>query len=264
MRTVRFFMVDVLSRNCILRVKTLTQAGTATCPVSIIFVPQGAEFKAVRRGLRRSGRQDAVALYAIPMGPQPVRQFVRQWLQTEIKTLAHSSSVLLVGLCGSLTVGLSAGDRVLYRSCTDGSGSQSVPALESCDLSLLEALQDRLNPSVAVVAGLMCDRVVHLAAEKRSLAQRYGAEAVDMEGYAFLQALQSTDLALGILRVVSDDAQHDVPDLAAAMTETGELNSLALARAMVRQPRRALRLIRGSLVGLKQLETAIAQLCGEG
>ncbi len=233
------------------------------CPVKVVFVPQGAEFKAVQRGLRRSGCQDAVALYAMPMGPVPVRQFLQQWRQTELKHLAPSPSLLLVGLCGSLTQGLSVGDRVLYRSCIDGSVPQSVPDL-GCDPSLLQTLQDCLSPSAIAVTGLMCDRMVHLAAEKETLAQRYGAEAIDMEGYAFLQALQSIDgIALGMLRVVSDDAQHDVPDLAAAMTETGELKPLALASSMIRQPRRALRLIRGSLLGLKQLEAAVAQLFGE-
>jgi hypothetical protein len=75
--------------------------------------------------------------------------------------------------------------------------------------------------------------------------------------------LQSADIKIGMLRVVSDDAEHDVPDLAAAMTETGELSSLDLASSMMRQPRRALRLIQGSLAGLKQLEAAIMELCGD-
>lgn len=230
------------------------------CPVKVIFVPQGAEFKAVQQGLRRSGGQDAVKLYAIPMGPQPIRQFLQQWQQTEFKTLAHPSSFLLAGLCGSLTKDLSVGDRVLYQGCIDGSAPQSVSSLE-CDSALLQTLQDCLAPSARTVTGLMCDRMVHLAAEKERLAQRYGAEVVDMEGYAFLQALQSLDdIALGILRVVSDDSCHDVSDLAAAMTATGELKPLALASSMIRQPRRALRLIQGSLAGLKQLESATAQL----
>jgi Phosphorylase superfamily len=229
-------------------------------PVKVIFVPQGAEFNAVQRGLRRSGGQDAVKLYAIPMGPQPIRQFLQQWQQTEFKTLAHPSSFLLAGLCGSLTKDLSVGDRVLYQGCIDGSAPQSVPSLE-CDAALLQTLQDCLAPSARTVTGLTCDRMVHLAAEKGTLAQRYGAETVDMEGYTFLQALQSLHgIALGILRVVSDDAQHDVPDLAAAIAETGELKPFALASSMIRQPRNALRLIRGSLLGLKQLEATIAEL----
>jgi Phosphorylase superfamily len=232
------------------------------CPVHAIFVPQGAEFKAVQQGLKRRGAADTVLLYATPMGPRPTQQWLEQWLQTERQHLGHTPSVILVGLCGSLTTRLGVGDRVLYHSCIDGRVCSSVPALH-CDNSLLQALQERLNPSVTQVTGLMCDRLVHLATQKAALAEQYPTEVVDMEGYAFLQTLQSTDIKVGMLRVVSDDAEHDVPNLAAAMTDTGELNPLALASSMMRQPRRALRLIRGSLAGLKQLETAIAELCGD-
>jgi Phosphorylase superfamily len=232
------------------------------CPVNAIFVPQGAEFKAVQRGLKRTGVSNSVLLYATPMGPQPTGQFLEQWLQADRKSLGDRPSVLLVGLCGSLTAQLNVGDRVLYQSCIDGRVSPCVPVLP-CDESLLQALQERLNPSVTQVTGLMCDRLVHLATQKATLAQQYLTEVVDMEGYAFLQALRSTDMKVGMLRVVSDDAQHDVPDLADAMTEAGELKPLALVGSMVRQPRRALRLIRGSLAGLKQLEAAIVELWGD-
>jgi hypothetical protein len=232
------------------------------CPINAIFVPQGAEFKAVQQGLKRSGATDTVLLYATPIGPQPTQQCLEQWLQTKRKHLGNAPSVLLVGLCGSLTARLGVGSRVLYQSCIDGRVSSSVPALH-CDKSLLQALQERLSPSVTQVTGLMCDRLVHLATQKANLAEQYPTEVVDMEGYAFLQALQSTDIKVGMLRVVSDDAEHDVPDLAAAMTDTGELKPFALASSMIRQPRRALRLIRGSLAGLKQLEAAIVELCGD-
>ena len=236
------------------------------CPVHAIFVPQGAEFKAVQRGLKRSGVLESVLLYATPMGPQPTGQFLEQWLQSNRTQLGDGPSVLLIGLCGSLTAQLNVGDRVLYQSCIDGRVSPSVPVLP-CDASLLQALQERLNPSVTqvtgLVTGLMCDRLVHLATQKAALAQQYPAEVVDMEGYAFLQVLQSTDIKVGMLRVVSDDAHHDVPDLSVAMTDRGELKPLALASSMILQPRRALRLIRGSLTGLKALEEAIVELCGD-
>jgi hypothetical protein len=230
------------------------------CPVNAIFVPQGAEFKTVQQGLKRSGAANTVLLYPIPMGPQPTQQCLEQWLQVKRQNLGKAPSVLLVGLCGSLTPQLSVGDRVLYQSCIDGRVPPSVPVLP-CDGSLLQALQERLSSSVAQVTGLMSDRLVHLATQKATLAQQYPAQVVDMEGYAFLQTLKTTDMRVGILRVVSDDAHHDVPDLATAMTQTGELNPLALASSMVRQPRRALRLIHGSLAGLKQLEGAIVELC---
>jgi hypothetical protein len=229
-----------------------------SCPIRAIFVPQGAEFKAVKRGLARRPNL-TVALYAIPMGPQPVQIYLEQWLNKELKTLGNSPSIVLMGLCGSLTPNLKVGDRVLYRSCLDAQSLERVPQL-GCDVTLLKTLQERLGKSVTTVTSVMCDRMIHQAAEKQAFALRYDAQVVDMEGYIFLKALQSMDLATGMLRVVSDDAQHDLPDLSPAMTEGGGLNFLALATCMVREPRKAFRLIQGSLKGLKALENSAAQL----
>lgn len=229
-----------------------------SCPIGAIFVPQGAELKAVQRGLNRSSATH-VTVYPIPMGPQPVRTYLEQWRKQSLVTLGDSPSILLLGLCGGLTPELTVGDWVLYRSCIDAQSQVSVPSL-SCDAALLKTLQDCLEKSVTVVTGLMCDRMIHRAAEKQNLAQQFGAAVVDMEGYAFLEALQSTGVPVSMMRVVSDDAEHNVPDLAAAITPDGKLNGAKLAMSMVREPSNAFRLIQGSLRGLKQLELATAQL----
>jgi hypothetical protein len=229
-----------------------------SCPICAIFVPQGAEFKAVQRGLNRSP-QSSIALYSIPMGPQAVHAYLQQWQHSELNALGNSPSVLLMGLCGSLVPGLGIGDRVLYRSCLDARDADSVPQLD-CDATLLKTLQERLGKTVTTVTSLMCDRMVHQATEKQALALRYGAQVVDMEGYAFLNALQSTGVAINMLRVVSDDSRHDLPDLSAAMIDNGTLKPMALAANMIREPRNALRLVQGSLKGLKQLEQIASAL----
>ncbi len=225
--------------------------------IDIIFVPQGPEFKAVQRGLNRMGAK--VTLYATPMGPHAIRAYLEQWLKTEFKGLDRTPCVLLVGLCGSMSPRLGIGDRVLYRSCVDVQSSDSVSALP-CDAALVTTLQERLKNAVTIVTSATCDRMIHLASEKQALAKRYGVEAVDMEGYAFLSTLAPLGIAVGMLRVVSDDALHDLPDLSAAMTEAGTLNPAKLALSMIAQPRNALRLIQGSLASLKQLENAAADL----
>lgn len=229
-----------------------------SCPICAIFVPQGAEFKAVQRGLNRSP-QSSIALYSIPMGPQAVQAYLQQWQHSELNSLGDSPCVLLMGLCGSLVPELGIGDRVLYRSCFDAQSIDSVPQLD-CDAILLKTLQERLGKTVTTVTSLMCDRMVHRATEKQALALRYGAQVVDMEGYAFLSALQTMGVAVNMLRVVSDDSQHDLPDLSAAMTNTGTLKPMALAANMIREPWNALRLIQGSLKGLKQLEQIASDL----
>jgi Phosphorylase superfamily len=229
--------------------------------IDVIFVPQGPEFKAVQRGLNRIGAK--VALYATPMGPYAIKGCLEQWLQLEFRTFDPPPCVLLMGLCGSMSPSFSIGDRVLYRSCIDAQAPSSVPPL-SCDPSLLTTLQERLENAVTIVTSVMRDRIIHRASDKQALADHYGVQVVDMEGYAFLSALESTGISVGMLRVVSDDIFHDLPDLSAAMTETGTLNPAKLALCMMTQPRNALRLIQGSLASLKQLENAVIDLGTKG
>lgn len=229
--------------------------------IDVIFVPQGSEFKAVQRGLNRAGAK--VALYATPMGPHAIKRCLEQWRQTELRRFDLPPCVVLMGLCGSVSPSFGIGDQVLYRSCIDAQSPISVPPL-SCDPALLTTLQERLENDVTIVTSVMRDRIVHRASDKQALADRYGVQVVDMEGYAFLSALESTGISVGMLRVVSDDVFHDLPDLSTTMTEAGTLNPAKLAFSMMTQPRNALRLIQGSLASLKQLENAATDLGTKG
>jgi hypothetical protein len=226
------------------------------CSIDMILVPQGAEFQAVQRGLRRSTTFHGV-LHAIPMGPQAVQRYLAVHIVLTQST--KPPRLLLMGLCGSLVPQLHVGDWVLYRSCVDGRPPIPVPPL-NCDAELRAALQKQLGTSAKTVSAVMTDTIVCRATDKQILATQYGTEVVDMEGYALLETLQATGAQVGMLRTVSDDAQHDVPDLSAAMTTAGTLDPWAMTGCMLRQPRSALRLIQGSLRGLKQLEALTVQL----
>jgi Phosphorylase superfamily len=228
--------------------------------IDMIFVPQGPELNAVRRGISRSGTK--VRLVAVPIGPSALRYRLEQWLQAEFKAFNSPPTVLLMGLCGSLSPNLEIGDWVLYRSCRDVRTLASVPSLD-CDTVTLTALKDRLGDQATIVTAAMCDRLIHRGAEKQALAHRYGLQAVDMEGYTFLATLAAEKIPVGMLRVVSDDAVHDLPDLSTAITAVGTLNPVKLGLIMAAHPRSALRLIQGSLKSLKQLENAVARLFGD-
>lgn len=208
--------------------------------MDVILVPQGAEYRAVCRGLqsRKRSHPDVVA---IPIGSQPVRTFLQTW--------QPPAQVLVMGLCGSLQAAYRIGDAVLYQECV----SATMPALK-CDRSLHE----RLN--LPLVQAFTSDRVIHLAHEKRAIAQTYAADVVDMEGYAILEALQRSGTTVSMLRVVSDDCHADLPDLSAAIAADGSLVPGRMAIAMLKQPIAATRLIRGSLRGLRTLQTLTEQV----
>lgn len=222
--------------------------------IDLVFVPQGAEYRSVGKGLQTAGCNSATVV-PLPVGPQGVTQFLQRWLQQPHQA---TSNALLMGLGGSLTDQLSVGDIVICQTCIDGTQAVDVPM--ACDSQIFLSLSQRLSGTVIPVTGVSCDRIINTTAEKRQLAQTYQAEVVDMEGFALLSGLQSTPISIGIVRVISDDVHHDLPDLNAALSSDGNLQTLPLAMGMLRQPLPALHLIRGSLKGLKQLEKVAAQI----
>jgi nucleoside phosphorylase len=193
---------------------------------TIVLVPQGAEYKAVQRGLIQTS---SIAVRAIPVGIDPVTR----WLKTQA---IEADRILVMGLCGALAPELNAGDAVVYTSCQSPSG-ELWPMIEG-----FEALG-------RVVRGVTSDRILTTAQEKRELAHL--GDVVDMEGMAIARVFPGR---VAMLRVVSDSADQDLPDLSGAISSEGKLLAWPMAKAMIKQPQLSLGLIRGSLGALKMLE----------
>jgi len=215
-----------------------------------ILVPQGWEHQAVCRGLRCQIQSQSVVI-PLPLGPQPVAQFLaRTWPKGAILP----TNILVMGLCGSLTSQLQIGHQVLYQDCLIGSvQGQGCPY--SCDRPWTEFLQGHF-PEAQWVHAITSDRLIRLASEKQALGQRYGADVVDMEGAAVLQYFQDHPqgpIPVAMLRVISDASCQNLPDLTPALGAEGSLQPLPLGIALARQPRNAAHLIRGAIIGLRQL-----------
>jgi purine-nucleoside phosphorylase len=213
--------------------------------IQTILVPQGAEYQAVCRGLNRIPASQ-IQVIGVPMGIKSFHQFLEKNCQ---HLNQPNQQILLMGLCGSLNERYRVGDIVIYRDCVY-QGNQ-----KKCASSLTTDIQHQLGDHVLFVKGLTSDRVISSAAEKRNLHAKYGADVVDMEGFAFLEFFQQPGVSATILRVVSDDAFHDIPDLTTAINSDGSLQPLPLAWKLIRQPLAATRLIQGSLQALTALET---------
>jgi hypothetical protein len=199
----------------------------------LVLVPQGAEYKAVRRGL---GQTSSVAVQAIPIGIDPVTQ----WLKTQA---INTDRILVMGLCGALAPELRAGDAVVYTSCQTPAGEVWPMVIEG-----FEGL-GRLG------RGVTSDRILRTAQEKQGFAHL--GDVVDMEGIAIGRAFPGR---VAMLRVVSDDADQDLPDLGGAISSEGQLRPWPMAKAMIQQPQLSLGLIRGSLGALQVLEKLARQL----
>lgn len=222
-------------------------------PLSIqtILVPQGAEYKAVCRGLNRVPAPKPQVL-AIPIGCKPLTRYL-EYLQARHFQNAPQPRVLVMGLCGSLSPNHEIGDIAIYRECVYEL-KESTPQRLSCDRELTALLHDKLKERASLVRGFTSDRVIFAAAEKRHLGQRYNAEVVDMEGFAALEVLGRAGVAVAMVRAISDDSHRNLPDLASAISPEGVLLPLPLAMGMIRQPIAATRLIRGSIQGLQVLQ----------
>lgn len=222
--------------------------------VDIILVPQGAEHRAVCRGLRRLLNPPAVL--PIPVGAIALLPYLQQLQQSGC--FAAGQQVLVMGLCGGLQPDLTVGERVLYHTCTTTYHLDSISL--HCDRVLSAHIQHTMGDSLRQVAAVTSDRVISRAKEKRQLAVQSLATVVDMEGFTVLQVLTAAGLSVAMVRVVSDSCQHDLPNLAQAFDAKGALQPLPLAIAMLQQPIAALRLIRGSTQSLKILQTLTSEL----
>ena len=223
-----------------------------------ILVPQGAEYKAVCRGL--SGvKLPKPWVVPIPIGSKPVTHYLKRWQQTEDFLTAKPLGILLMGLCGSLSPQLTVGDIVSYHDCVCMS-SNTTTLLRSCDRELTTVLHHKLGEEVTWVRGLTSDRIIVSAEEKRHLGQLYNTQVVDMEGFAALEVLSGTEVPVGMVRVVSDDAHHNLPNLSSAISPEGSLQPLPLALGMMGQPIAASRLIRGAMHGLRVLQDVTTKL----
>ena len=220
---------------------------------TVVMVPKGAEFKAVQKGLlSASATVDSLKLVSLPVGPVPVKTFLNEWCK-ENRDVTPETAVILMGLCGSLTPRLKVNDAVVYERCIDGvSGQPEKTLLRGNDLSVGST---KISvPPVTPVTGVMCDRVIAEAAEKCQIGKQFNADVVDMESFAALEILHHQVQSVSMLRVVSDDAEHDVPNLSDAFDSKGNIKPWVMTLQFLRQPVGALRLIKGSLSALNQLK----------
>ena len=215
--------------------------------IDTIVVPQGAEYKAVCRGLQRANTKD-VRVIPIPIGVGQMNKVISKYSEV----INEATYISIVGLCGGLSNAHAVGDTVLIERCQDFEREVYL------DRGLTATIQQKL--SLSLVTALTSDRVITQSQEKLALAQQYSVSIVEMEGYSYVKALQSQGKKVAMLRAVSDDANGNIPDLNRAIDHRGNLLTLPMAIALMKQPFAAVNLIRGSLAGLKALEQVIAKL----
>ena len=176
--------------------------------IDTILVVQGAEYQAVKQGLKKTKTSaksvNLPKIIPIPIGEKDAKKILEN---QQFLNESKPEKVLIMGLCGSLSPQHSVGDIVLYQACIKDNSTLTT------DEELIATLQTQLNPNIPLVTALTSDRVIHSATDKQSLATTHPATVVDMEGFTYLQTLQSQGISVVILRIVSDDINHDLSNL---------------------------------------------------
>ncbi|PSO70502.1 MAG: phosphorylase [Cyanobacteria bacterium QS_1_48_34] len=230
-----------------------------TTSIDAILVPQGAEYRSVCKGLSRASVATP-PVFAIPAGGVPLTQYLERWQQAGHFSNLAQPNVLLMGLCGSLLPQYSVGDVVLYESCWEWKSDRKGGDYRQCDRELTASVHSVLQKRVTLVKALTSDILIYSAPQKCELGQLYGAEVVDMEGLAALEVLTRAGVAVAMLRVVSDDCRHDLPNLSAAFHSDGSFKPLPLGMGLLRQPLAATRLVSGAMRGLRVLQDVTTSL----
>jgi len=225
--------------------------------IDYILIPQGQEFKTVKKGFNLA-QINHPPLISIPVGIRGVQLFLDTWLN---QVNFQHQRVLLLGLGGSLSPKLKVGDLTFYQNCCylDNDINKNEPILtKSCDLELNNylqiCLQNQFKINSVSVQGLTSNKLINLASQKQQLFEQNQAEVIDMEAWTILTNLEKFKIKLSVLRIISDDNNHNIPDLNNAFSPEGKLKPLSLALGLIGDPLAGLTLIKGSLTALKKLE----------
>jgi nucleoside phosphorylase len=215
-----------------------------------IFVPEGMEARAVSAAARRATSPPRVV--PIGLGPERARKSVALALRA-----SPIRRALVTGVCGLLAPRYKPAAALLYADVRD---ARRTPLQTDTELTLMLAAS--LPYAQSGTRALQWDRVVTTAHEKERLARSYEVDAVDMESYAVATLLRDADVRTAVLRIGSDAANDDLPDLNAAIGPDGTLRAPVLLREMLRSPRAGIGMAWNGFAAIRALRLAIALALG--
>lgn len=173
----------------------------------------------------RGGRYDKVRIAAAHCG----MGFARARRATQALIDAHSPPwIISCGFSGALVPAVAVGHVVMANAIVDQHGHEI-----ALDLNL------PANPKSGVHVGrlLTSDEIVRKVADKKALAEKHQALAVDMESLAVAQVCRERGTRFLAVRVISDDLSADLPEeILSLVGSTGSVRFGAAIGAMWKRP----------------------------
>lgn len=136
--------------------------------------------------------------------------------------------LILVGLAGSLRADIATGTAYWVAKVIDDDGHEWKPTFQARDD------ETSGGRDLTIVS---TQQAVTESAAKRTLAQRTGADLVDMESAAFAAAASQSQRPWAVVRGVSDGVEDSLPDdIEDWIDERGRTKTAAVISAIVRRP----------------------------
>ncbi len=207
----------------------------------MIFVCAGAEYQALKKGLKQT--HNLHEIIKLPIGVRPVHELLN-------KREIIADKALLIGLGGSLSPDYKVGDVVIYQSCCYFNQDNNLVTkfCDNGDSKFSDYLSAELN--LPLVKGFTSNFLVNSYSQKISLQEKSGCDVVDMESFALMSYISE----LTVVRIISDNYHDNLPNLNSAINEQGKLDNVKMTIAFLQQPLSAINLIKNSLYSLKKLE----------
>lgn len=164
--------------------------------------------------------------------PQKARSLARGLVEQ------GATRLMSFGVCGALDVNLPVGALVI------GNKVMSKESQWLCDAAWADDVMKRLsNAQRGDVWG--SEFLVPTASEKIGLHQTTGCTIVDMESQCAAEIAASANLPLAVVRVVCDEASHNVPSLVMkAINPDGSTNYLTVMTSLMKAPMQTFDLIK--------------------
>ncbi len=126
------------------------------------------------------------------------------------------SLIVFAGFGGALSSDLKLGDIVLGESVTSLKKNEDRALFHNFSVD---------NENIKRGKLLTESRFINEAEEKKHLFNLSGALVVDMETWGVVEAALQSDTPVASIRAISDEADEQLPDMAAIYSNNGELNS---------------------------------------
>lgn len=173
----------------------------------------------------RGGNYDKIRIATVESGMGYAR--ARRAAISLVKT--HSPQWLLsCGFAGALQDGMQIGNIVMVNSIVDQHGQEM-------NFSLNVASDEKAGLFVGRI--LTADEMVRTIDEKKLLAEKHAAIAVDMESLAVAQVAQENKIGFMGIRAISDDLSADLPpEVLSVVGDTGAVRVGAALSSIVKRP----------------------------